>query len=348
MAMRRQQGTGTVGIVIRTKDRPELLGRALDSVLGQNFDDWRAIVVNDAGDPAPVEALVAARADGRIAILHRDRSAGMEAASNAGIGALKCRYLAIHDDDDSWEAAFLARTVGFLEANPDHGGVVTGCVQRFETLEGGQVTEQRRQTLPLGINSVSLSAMAYRNQFPPIALLIRRSALDTVGHYDESLPVLGDWEFNLRLLTAFPLGFVGELLANWHIREGQGAAASSVTARVDLHQAYEIVIRDRFLRQNGAADLAMAVNMRPLLSEVLEASRHQVQLAESLQERAGHLEAILRETLQATRMVEDLTRVAIQQGAENEKILRQGMAGIPIPMRVRRIVGWMRNRFGSR
>ena len=46
-----------VAIVTRTKNRPLLLERALNSVLGQSFADWHQIVVNDGGDPAPVDAL---------------------------------------------------------------------------------------------------------------------------------------------------------------------------------------------------------------------------------------------------------------------------------------------------
>ena len=48
----------TVGIVVRTKDRPQFLTRALRSITAQSYADWQAIIVNDGGDPATVREVV--------------------------------------------------------------------------------------------------------------------------------------------------------------------------------------------------------------------------------------------------------------------------------------------------
>ena len=45
----------TVGIITRTKDRPVLLKRALESVVNQSYEDWHLVIVNDGGDPVVVE-----------------------------------------------------------------------------------------------------------------------------------------------------------------------------------------------------------------------------------------------------------------------------------------------------
>ena len=51
-----------VAIITRTKDRPLLLRRAVESVLGQTHADWVHVIVNDGGDPAAVEQVVAPQA----------------------------------------------------------------------------------------------------------------------------------------------------------------------------------------------------------------------------------------------------------------------------------------------
>src|SRR5438445_225062 len=107
-----------VAVVMRTRNRPLLLRRAIGSVLAQTMADWEMIIVNDGGDGREVEGLVAAvsaHAAGRIRVVHHQRSLGMEAASNAGIAASESELLVTHDDDDSWEPAFLAECVGLLE-----------------------------------------------------------------------------------------------------------------------------------------------------------------------------------------------------------------------------------------
>nr|NLD40617.1 glycosyltransferase [Actinomycetales bacterium] len=107
----------SVAIVMRTKDRPILLSRAIDDVLSQSFRDWELIIVNDGGDPARVEELVSVReasAAGRIRVIHHHESLGMEAASNAAIRASASEFLAVHDDDDTWDPDFLHLTVDYL------------------------------------------------------------------------------------------------------------------------------------------------------------------------------------------------------------------------------------------
>lgn len=99
----------SIGIVTRTKNRIVLLRRALESVKNQSHTNWHLIVVNDGGEAAPVDRLVASifDTDSRVKIIHHSESKGMEAASNAGITALNTDYAIIHDDDDSWAPEFL-------------------------------------------------------------------------------------------------------------------------------------------------------------------------------------------------------------------------------------------------
>ena len=80
---------------MRTKNRPLLLGRALDSVLAQTYGDWRLVVVNDGGEAGPVDALLAARRDamaGRSRVIHNPASVGMEAASNIALRSEPADY----------------------------------------------------------------------------------------------------------------------------------------------------------------------------------------------------------------------------------------------------------------
>jgi glycosyltransferase involved in cell wall biosynthesis len=80
-----------IGVITRTKNHPLLLSRALDSVLEQTLPDWKLVVVNDGGEPDPVDALVKEREKafaGRVQVIHHPKSHGMEAASNAGLNAL--------------------------------------------------------------------------------------------------------------------------------------------------------------------------------------------------------------------------------------------------------------------
>ena len=256
-----------VAIVTRTKNRPRLLRRAIQSVLAQGFADWQLIVVNDGGDPRPVDDVVAERHGelaGRVRVLHNAQSGGMEAASNQGIGESTSEYIVIHDDDDEWAPDFLQVTVGYLDTHPDDAGVAVRTEIVFERLtdEGREVVE--RVPLEPNMQAITLIDLLHFNRFVPISFLFRRSAFDALGGFNEDLPVVGDWEFHLRFAVQFTIGYLNEgPLAFWNQRrEAVGSEANSMIAGLADHHAYSLQIRDRLLREHVRAH-----GLGPLLYE---------------------------------------------------------------------------------
>jgi glycosyltransferase involved in cell wall biosynthesis len=249
----------TAGIIMRTKNRPVLLKRAIESVCSQTLSDWELVIVNDGGDPSEVEALVEAVPGDlrrRITCLHHKQSKGMEAASNAGLRALSSRYVLIHDDDDSLFPDFLARTTAYLEAppHPSVKGVVTGTERVYEVIEGQTVRETSRHPYNDWLSSISLRRMLVENVFAPIAFLFDREACLEVGAFREDLPVLGDWDFNVRFLTKYEIGLLPDVLARYHDRHKvtDGDYSSSVKGKARLHAFYDNFLRNEWLREDIA------------------------------------------------------------------------------------------------
>lgn len=257
------RSSARVAVVTRTRNRPLLLPRAADSVSRQTFRDLVWVVVNDGGDPAPVrQAAARVRAAGFAVVeCHQADSRGMEAASNRGCRAADSAYLAIHDDDDSWEPEFLAHTVAALAAEPSWAGVVTRAHRVEERLTATGWEELNREVFNPWVRAIHLVDMMQRNLFPPIALLFRRDAYDQVAGFDEALPVLGDWDFNLRLLLHRDLGFLPLTLANYHIRSsgtggvGDGADdayLNTVSQDPAVFARHDAALRNHWLRRELA------------------------------------------------------------------------------------------------
>ena len=241
-------------VVTRTKNRPLLLRRALCSVLGQTQENWTHVVVNDGGDPAPVESLgseYAAKYDGRLKIIHNERSLGMEAASNIGIAQSDSDYILIHDDDDSLHTCFLEKTMAYID-NPPYPsihGVATLAVRVEEIVQGNVVSKVSEKPFRTLSGCLSAAQIADANQIPPISFVFRREAYKAVGPFDESLPVMGDWEFLLRFIAKFDIGVISEALANYHLRTGDaGTMTNSIGDRSNNFALYEGVIRNRMFR----------------------------------------------------------------------------------------------------
>ena len=274
----------TVTIVVRTRNRPAMLRRALASIDSQTYRDFEVVVVNDAGEEADVRSVIEpldAAFKKAITIVTNEVSNGREAALESGFNASRCPYYAIHDDDDSWHPDFLTKTVAYLDEHPEAGGVATRClVIRERVRADGTCIEIDRETLSNDNHGLSLVDVMVENYTPPISQLIRREAADRVGHWDGSLQTQADWEFNLRLLADSPVGFIDEEpLAYWHHRDTMDASlGNSVVTDAYLHKWDNLHIRDRYLR----AMLATEDPSSPHLGQALLSAEYYRRMREEL------------------------------------------------------------------
>jgi glycosyltransferase involved in cell wall biosynthesis len=248
-----------VAVITRTRDRPLLLERARASIAAQTMKDFVWAIINDGGDRSAVDQVAHGAKDLglEVTVLHRETRVGMEAASNAAVRATDSTYVAIHDDDDSWEPGYLLATTGFLDVNTTFVGAVTHARKITERLEGGRVRALRSEAhLPL-LDSIQLADIVRWNLFPPIAFTYRRAVFDRVGGYDETMEVLGDWDFNLRTLLEGDIGVVPEMLANYHVRkagrDASGVYLNSVIRDYQRHVAADASYRNRRIREDLAA-----------------------------------------------------------------------------------------------
>jgi glycosyltransferase involved in cell wall biosynthesis len=243
-----------------------MLERALRSISGQTFENFILVVVNDSSSREPVDEMLRSFAGAlhdRVIVIHNDKPEGRWGAMDRAISAVDSDYFILHDDDDSWHPAFLERTVSYLDEHREDAAVAARTELIYEQVDGGTITELRRQVLATGLNTVSFVETLKQNYVPPIALLIRRSVFVEIGTFDNTLPVLADWDFTLRLISRYTVGFVdGEPLAYWHHRESSvGDEGNSVVADAINHQRFNLRIRDAYLRDS----VAKSNNLGPLL-----------------------------------------------------------------------------------
>ncbi len=254
----------SVAIIMRTRDRPVLLSRAIASVCAQTFADWHLVVVNDGGDAAATGDVIdghRAELAGRVTVIGNSQPRGRAAALNQGIKASSSTYVAIHDDDDTWHPEFLARTAAHLEATADAAVAVRTEIV-WERIDGSEVTELEREIFCTDVHGFTLSDLLLHNRTVPISLLYRRTVHSKIGWYREDLPVTEDWELLLRLaLAEVTLGFIdGEPLAFWHQRrEAEGTLANSIVAGHAEHRGTDQLVRDEalrsYVREHGLGEL---------------------------------------------------------------------------------------------
>lgn len=246
-----------VAIITRTKDRTLLLRRAIESVHNQTMVDFIHVIINDGGDPDAVDALVEKHAtltDGRVTVIHNKESNGMEAATNKAIKSVDSTYIAIHDDDDTWHPEFLERMTKLLDEQNTMGVVARTDKITEELLESKHIVKHlKTEPWMPDLKVINLYRQCVDNQMTPITFVYKRSVLGEIGHYDESLPVLGDWDFGIRFLQKYDVEFLdpGFALANYHHRKFiKGSTANnSFGSGTEKHRYYSNRLMNKYLRQ---------------------------------------------------------------------------------------------------
>src|SRR4051794_5178129 len=99
-----------VTVVIPTYNRPSFLRAALDSVLCQDFPEFKVLVVDDAS-PYDVALLVQAFGDPRIQLMQQPRNVGMLQNWREALCTPTTRYVATLDDDDLWLPHHLSEAI---------------------------------------------------------------------------------------------------------------------------------------------------------------------------------------------------------------------------------------------
>ena len=194
-----------VSVVVRTRDRPQLLREALASLARSRYRRLQVVVVNDGGDSAALE-LGPGAADG-ITLERVDlaENRGRAAAANAGVAAAKGEYLGFLDDDDVVSAEHYATLVDLVSA-ADVRAAYTDAAVGVYRLVGGEAEDGRgergwvcaERRLPYS-RDFDADLLLIDNYIPLHTLLVERELVERVGPFDESLPFFEDWDWLIRL-----------------------------------------------------------------------------------------------------------------------------------------------------
>ncbi|MFV0427002.1 MAG: glycosyltransferase family 2 protein [Beutenbergiaceae bacterium] len=192
-----------VSVVIPTHNRPQLMLKALESVLGQSIlgqSDSVPLEVVIVFDACPVEVpQVSIPAGATVRGIANNRTRGLAGARNSGIVAAQHSLVAFLDDDDTWLPGKLEAQLRQLSQTP--AAIVVGTAMEIDDGTRRRVRLSERDRL----NHEDF----LRNRHPAVhssSLLLRREdLLGRLGLIDEDLPRSYGEDYDL-LLRASALG----------------------------------------------------------------------------------------------------------------------------------------------
>jgi LmbE family N-acetylglucosaminyl deacetylase len=231
-----------VSVIVRTRDRPQLLAEALASLAGGEYRRATVVLVNDGGAPPPVPAglsLPVVRVD-----LPEPR--GRAAAAAAGVAAATGDYVAFLDDDDLAAPEHLATLAAMVGGAGVRVAYTDAAVAVYELDAEGWVCRERR--LPYS-RDFDPDLLLLDNYIPFNTLLIERRLLDEVGPPDPSLPFFEDWDLLIRLAALAPFHHLARVTCEYRHFRGP---MSHVFGERPRQRADFLAVKARVLAKHAA------------------------------------------------------------------------------------------------
>ncbi len=213
-----------VSVIITTyKREPDMVLRALDSVLAQTFRDLEIIIVDDSPSDFSAREDVRAVIEMRqhenpeisIRYIAHKENKGACVARNTGLEAATGEFIAYLDDDDEWLPEKIEKQMQVMQKS-DAGLVYCGNMVKNDQ-SGLCITDKKEYFRGKVFDKLLYNNFIASTSYP----LIRKECLKEVGGFDPLMQAAQDYDVWLRLAERYEIDYVDEPLVMYHEHKGE-------------------------------------------------------------------------------------------------------------------------------
>lgn len=198
-----------ISIVLPTFNGGKYIKRSIDSILGQTYQDWELIIVDDCSeDNTPKIVEQYGKNDSRIKIIHNDINKGLPVSLNVGFKYSSGAFLTWTSDDNFYLPQALETMYEYLYLNNDKYMV---CAD-MSIIDSILKKEYE-------FRSFDETTIYYRNCIGA-CFLYRRNVLEEIGEYDDELFLVEDYDYWLRIVERYGMvGHIGKILYKYQTHD---------------------------------------------------------------------------------------------------------------------------------
>ena len=186
-----------ISVIIPNYNSGKFLGEAIESVVNQTYKNIEIIVINDGSTDNTEEiAKKWQKRDERVRYLKHKENKGPSAARNTGIKNSRGEYIAFLDADDVWLPKKIEIQINKI--NDLDADLVFSNWYIWEPIKNVRV--KAFNSNPLGNKEDLLCLFIKKNFGNPSTALLKKSSLEKIGLFDESLKSSEDYDLWLRFI----------------------------------------------------------------------------------------------------------------------------------------------------
>jgi len=186
-----------VSIYMPTKNRPDLLRRAVASVLNQTHRELELLIVDDGStDDTPAVLKALAEQDQRIRFFRNERSKGAPFSRNIAISAARGQWITGLDDDDTFMPERVAALLAYWQLL-ETIGVEFSCIFTQDIYDDGKKISYSNKHGTVAWKDL-LEYNVVGNQ-----IFTLTDRLKSCGMFDVDMPAWQDFDLFMRVLKKF-------------------------------------------------------------------------------------------------------------------------------------------------
>src|SRR5699024_10672186 len=232
-------------VITTYKRKPEVVKRALNSIIEQTYNNIEIFVINDCpADKKLVKELrkmiVESSRNRRVNYIVVENNGGACKARNIAIEKATGKYFACLDDDDEWLPEKIELQVQALEKQKGAAIAYCNAILRYVD-QGKDVTRfvERQKEGDIYFEQIEKNNIGSCS-FP----MFRTDVLKEVGGFDINMPALQDWELYFRVLKKYQAVYVHKPVAIYYLYNGERISTNSQNRVVAFENIHQKIIKD--------------------------------------------------------------------------------------------------------
>ena len=226
-----------VSICIPSYNCGAFIGKAIQSVLDQTYQDFEIIVIDDCSTDNS-EEVVKSFKDPRIKFFKNEKNLGMVPNTNKALKLASGEFVGVLHPDDYYAPKMIETTLKAFSENPEVGFIYSSyvvvdkddkIVTKIKLCDCNKTFKSKEE----------FKKLAIKNYAPPSAVLFRKKCYEDVGPLDEEFPYPHDWNMWLRISLKYDSARLSDYLSYYRMHR------KSVS--ISLYNSFETTVQEYYM-----------------------------------------------------------------------------------------------------